>query len=215
MEIRLKTKVAGYDGHEVTLDDGTKIATRMLIWTAGTTPSPVLASLPCALQRGRVVANEFLQVPNFPGVWALGDCAAVPDPCKPGKFYPADRAARHPPGRRAGEEHRRRHARPAAAAVQVQDARPARQPSAGAPAVAEILGMKFSGIVAWWLWRGIYLSKLPGSQKKVRVALDWTSTSFLEGHRPVAYVTVADHSGAEEAPLLQSRFHRVGGKPPS
>ena len=76
MEIRLKTKVAGYDGHEVTLDDGTKIATRTLIWTAGTTPAPVLASLPCALQHGRVITDEFLQVPNFPGVWALGDCAS-------------------------------------------------------------------------------------------------------------------------------------------
>src|SRR5206468_2466591 len=40
--------------------------------------------------------------------------------------------------------------------------------------VAEILGVRFSGIIAWWLWRGIYLSKLPGLQKKVRVAIDWT-----------------------------------------
>ena len=48
VDIRLKTKVAGYDGQEVTLDNGTKIATRMLIWTAGTMPAPVLASLPCA-----------------------------------------------------------------------------------------------------------------------------------------------------------------------
>ena len=79
VDIRLKTKVAGYDGHEVTLDNGTKIATRMLIWTAGTMPAPVLASLPCALQRGRVVADECMQVPNFPGVWAFGDCALVPD----------------------------------------------------------------------------------------------------------------------------------------
>ena len=39
--------------------------------------------------------------------------------------------------------------------------------------VAEILGMRFSGFIAWWLWRGIYLSKLPGFQKKVRVAIDW------------------------------------------
>jgi NADH dehydrogenase len=39
--------------------------------------------------------------------------------------------------------------------------------------VAEILGVRFSGIIAWWLWRGIYLSKLPGLQKKVRVAIDW------------------------------------------
>ena len=64
VEIRLKTKVTGYDGNEVTLGDGTKIATRMLIWTAGTTPSAVLSSLPCALQRGRVITDEFLRVPG-------------------------------------------------------------------------------------------------------------------------------------------------------
>jgi NADH dehydrogenase len=63
VEVRLKTKVTGYDGQEVALGDGTRIATRMLIWTAGTTPPPLLSSLPCALERGRVVANECLQVP--------------------------------------------------------------------------------------------------------------------------------------------------------
>ena len=88
VEIRLKTRVAGYDGQEVALDDGTKIPTRMLIWTAGITPSPLVSSLPCATERGRIVANECLQVPDWPGVWALGDCALVPDPLNPGKFYP-------------------------------------------------------------------------------------------------------------------------------
>src|SRR4029450_12303699 len=62
VEIRLKTKVAAYDGKEVALDDGTKIATRMLIWTAGITPAQLLSSLPCAIQRGRIVANDCLQV---------------------------------------------------------------------------------------------------------------------------------------------------------
>ena len=88
VEVRLKTKVAGYDGKEVALDDGTKIATRMLIWTAGTTPPPLLSTLPCAKQRGRIVANDCLQVPDWPGVWALGDCALVPDALNPGQFYP-------------------------------------------------------------------------------------------------------------------------------
>src|SRR5262249_7145170 len=86
--IRLKNKIAGYDGKEVALDEGTQIANRMLIWTAGHTPPPLLSSLPCAIRRGRIVANDCLQVPNWPGVWALGDCALVPDPLNPGKFYP-------------------------------------------------------------------------------------------------------------------------------
>jgi NADH:quinone reductase (non-electrogenic) len=172
VEVRLKTKVAGYDGKEVTLGDGTKIATRMLIWTAGTTPPPLLSSLPCALQRGRVLANECLQVPDWPGVWALGDCALVPDPLNPGKFYPPT------------AQHAIRQASVLASNIVAshrgQAPRPFRFKIIGLLAtigrrtgVAEILGFRFSGIIAWWLWRAIYLSKLPGLQKKVRVTLDW------------------------------------------
>jgi NADH dehydrogenase len=173
VEIRLKTKVAGYDGKEVTLDDGTKIATRMLIWTAGITPPPLLSSLPCAIQRGRVVANDCLQVPNWPGVWALGDCALVPDPLNPGKFYPptAQHAIRQAATLAAN----------IAAAMKGQALQPFKFKIIGLLAtigrrhgVAEIFGLHFSGIIAWLLWRAIYLSKLPGIQKKVRVALDWT-----------------------------------------
>ena len=178
VEIRLKTKVTAYDGQEVTLDDGTKIATRMLVWTAGTTPPPLLSSMPCELQRGRVVADECLRVPKFPGVWALGDCALVPDPLNPGKFYPPT------------AQHATRQAvvlaKNIAAALRGEPPQPFKFKILGMLAaigrragVAEILGMKFSGIIAWWLWRGIYLSKLPGFQKKVRVAIDWMLDLFF------------------------------------
>src|SRR5260370_37640946 len=88
VEIRLKTAVTGYDGKELTLNNGTTITTRLLIWTAGITPSPLLSGLPCAIQRGHVVANDCLQVPDWPGVWTLGDGALVPDSLNPGKFCP-------------------------------------------------------------------------------------------------------------------------------
>ena len=173
VEIRPKSKVTGFDGQEVTLDDGTKIATRMLVWTAGTTPPPVVSTLPCTKQRGRVVANECLQVPEWPGVWALGDCALVPDPYNPGKYYPP--TAQHAIRQAAVL------AKNIAAAMRGQPLQPFKFKILGLLAaigrrsgVAEILGMRFSGIIAWWLWRSIYLSKLPGLQKKVRVAIDWT-----------------------------------------
>jgi NADH dehydrogenase len=173
VEIRLKTKVTGYDGKEVALDDGSKIATRMLIWTAGITPPPLLSGLPCLIQRGRIVANDFLQVPDWPGVWALGDCALVPDPLHPGQYYPPT------------AQHAIRQAVVLAnnivAALRGQAPQPFKFKIIGLLAtigrrhgVAEIFGWQFSGIIAWWLWRAIYLSKLPGLQKKVRVALDWT-----------------------------------------
>jgi len=172
VEIRLKTKVDSYDGNEVTLSDGTKIPTRMLIWTAGTTPPPALAGLACALQRGRVVANEYLQVPDWPGVWALGDCSLVPDAYNPGKFYPP--TAQH--AIRQGAVL----AKNIAAVLRGQAPQPFKFKIIGLLAaigkrtgVAEILGMRFSGYIAWWLWRGIYLSKLPGFSKKVRVGISW------------------------------------------
>jgi NADH dehydrogenase len=173
VEVRLKTKVSSYDGHEVALSDGTKIAARTLIWTAGITPPPLLSSLPCRLERGRVVANDCLQVPDWPGVWALGDCAFVPDPLNPGKFYPP--TAQHAVRQAAVL------ASNIAGAMRGEAPQPFKFKILGLLAtigrrtgVAEILGVRFSGIIAWWLWRGIYLSKLPGLQKKVRVAIDWT-----------------------------------------
>jgi NADH:ubiquinone reductase (H+-translocating) len=172
VEVLLNTKVTSYDGMEVTLGDGTKIATRTLVWTAGITPPPLLSTLPCAIERGRVLANECLQVPNWPGVWALGDCALVPDPFNPGKFYPPT------------AQHATREAAVLAnnivASMRGQDPKPFKFKIIGLLAiigrrtgVAEIFGVRFSGLVAWWLWRCIYLSKLPGLQKKVRVTLDW------------------------------------------
>jgi NADH dehydrogenase len=172
VEIRLRTKVTGYDGRELTLDDGTKITARLLIWTAGITPSPLLSRLPCPMQRGRVLANDRLQVPGSPGVWALGDCALVPDATNPGKFCPPT------------AQHAIRQAAVLAANIVAdmrgQALRPFRFKTLGLLAaigrragVAEILGVRFSGFVAWLLWRAIYLGKLPGLQKKVRVAMDW------------------------------------------
>src|SRR5262245_5618625 len=172
VEVCLKTKVAGYDGNEVILGDGTKIETRMLVWTAGITPPHLLSELPCAIEHGRILADDCLQVPNWPGVWALGDCALVPDPLNPGKYYPPT------------AQHATRQAKVLAnnivAALRGEAPKPFKFKIIGMLAtigrrtgVAEIFGIRFSGLIAWWLWRSIYLSKLPGIQKKVRVALDW------------------------------------------
>lgn len=79
VEIRVNTKVAAVTDRSVTLSDGTEIYTNTLVWTAGTSPKPLLANLPCLKERGRLVVNEFLEVCDWPNVWALGDCAAIPN----------------------------------------------------------------------------------------------------------------------------------------
>src|SRR6266436_9974200 len=88
VDIRLKTRVNSMTRSEVTLADGASIQSRTLVWTAGTVPSPIIAALPCARERGRLLVNQFLQVPDWPNVWALGDCAFVPDLGAAGKSHP-------------------------------------------------------------------------------------------------------------------------------
>jgi NADH dehydrogenase len=178
VEVRVNTSVASYDGREAVLSDGTRISTRLVVWTAGVTPPPLLSRLSCAVQRGHIVADEYLRVPGWPGVWALGDCALVPDFFNPGKFCPPT------------AQHATRQATVLAsnivAEMKGRPPRPFKFKTLGLLAtigrrtgVAEILGMRFSGLIAWLMWRAIYLGKLPGLQKKVRVALDWTLDLFF------------------------------------
>jgi NADH:quinone reductase (non-electrogenic) len=171
VEVRLGTRVAAVGADGITLGDGTEIPTRMLVWTAGTAPNPLLSALPCMKERGRVLTDACMRVPEWPGVWALGDCALVPDPS--GGYYPP--TAQH--ALRQGH----RVARNIAATLRGGAPRPFVFSALGQLAaigrrtgVARILGLQFSGFLAWWLWRTIYLSKLPRLEKKLRVMLDWT-----------------------------------------
>lgn len=172
VEIRLNTKVLQVGENEVQLSDGSSIATQTLIWTAGTSPNALIAELPCQLDRGRIVTNGYLEALGWPDVWALGDCASTSDP-KTGRPYPP--TAQH--ALRQGKTV----AKNVYAAVRGRSKTPFSFSTLGSLAaigrrtgVANILGVNFSGFVAWFLWRTIYLSKLPRFEKKVRVALDWT-----------------------------------------
>jgi NADH:ubiquinone reductase (H+-translocating) len=197
VEIRVNTRVSQVFDDRVELNDGTVIKTTTLVWTAGTSPHPLLADLPCQKERGRLLVNEFLEVPEWPGVWALGDCALVPDG-KTDTFYPP--TAQH--ALREGKAV----ARNLRAAIRGGRKKPFVFSTLGQLAaigrrtgVANIMGINFSGFIAWWLWRTIYLSKLPRLEKKVRVGLDWT-LDVLFSKDLVQFVTVrAPHiSRAEE-----------------
>jgi NADH dehydrogenase len=171
VEFRMKTAVRSVSDGEVRLSDNSTIKTNLLVWTAGVSPNPLLNILECSKERGRLITNEFLEVEGWPGVWALGDCAAVPD-LSTGKSCPptAQHALRQ--GKIVADN--------VLAAISGGRRRAFRFKTIGALAsigkrtgVARILGVNFSGFIAWWLWRTIYLSKLPRFEKKVRVALDW------------------------------------------
>ncbi|HEV2798941.1 MAG TPA: NAD(P)/FAD-dependent oxidoreductase [Pyrinomonadaceae bacterium] len=172
VEIKAGTRVKSVSDTGVELSDGSMIPTNTLVWAAGTAPNPKLADLPCAKVRGRVRVNEFLEVEDHPGVWALGDCADVPD-LTTGKSCPptAQHALRQ--GKVIAEN--------ITAALRGGRKRKFVFATIGQLAsigkrtgVAQIFGHNFSGFVAWLMWRTIYLSKLPRFEKKFRVALDWT-----------------------------------------
>src|SRR6266436_4270402 len=88
VEIRLKNRVKSVTESKVFLADGFSIPSRTLVWTAGTVPNPLTLLLPCANEQGRIRVNEFLRVPDWPDVWAVGDCAFIPDIRNPGKSHP-------------------------------------------------------------------------------------------------------------------------------
>jgi NADH:quinone reductase (non-electrogenic) len=171
VEIFPRTKVTGYVNSLVAVSSGEAVPATTLIWTAGVTPNPVIARLPCKSEKGRVVVDEFLEVPGFAGLWAIGDCAAVPD---------ANTGGLQPPT----AQHALRQARHAAKNIEAvlagRQKKPFRFSTLGQLAsighrhgVANILGMNFSGFIAWFLWRSVYLLKLPRLAKKTRVALSW------------------------------------------
>jgi NADH dehydrogenase len=177
VEIHANSKVAAVRRKEIELTDGEKIVSSTLIWTAGTSPNPILDLVPCLKERGRVKVNSNLEVEGVDRLWALGDCALVPDPAT-GKYCPP--TAQH--ALREGKVL----AHNIIASVDGRAKKPFKFKTLGQLAaigrrtgVARILGVNFSGFIAWFLWRGIYWSKLPRAEKKARVAIDWALDVFF------------------------------------
>jgi NADH:ubiquinone reductase (H+-translocating) len=172
VELKLNTKIVGYSERGLEFDGGDFIRAVLVVWTAGVRAHPLVKELTCKIEKGKAVVNEFLEVENADNAWALGDCAMAIDP-QTRKPYPPT------------AQHATRMAKTAAhniaAAVRGRSEKlPFRYKSVGSLAaigrrtgVAKIMGMKFSGLLAWFLWRSIYLMKLPKLDRKIRVALDW------------------------------------------
>ena len=176
IEIVLNTRVESVSDAGVKLSNGSTIRTNTLIWTGGNAPHPLLTTLPCQKERGRPLVNEFLEVPEWPGVWAVGDYAAIRDPQRAKctlqrPSTPCDKAKSWAK-LASGDRWRRQEAVRLFHAGQLAAI-------GKRTGVANILGLNFSGFLAWFLWRTIYLSKLPRLEKRVRVALQWTLDLFF------------------------------------
>jgi NADH:quinone reductase (non-electrogenic) len=173
IEVHVGTTLDSASAEEVVLGDGTRIPTQTLVWTAGVAPNPVLRewSLPLD-ERGRVEVDELLRVRGHEHVWALGDCARVPntrsDQPDPPTCQHALRQARRLAKNLAGEP------RPYGYRMLGQVATLGRHKG-----IAEVLGVRLRGFLGWWVTRSYHLYQLPLAQRKLRVVVDWTVALFF------------------------------------
>jgi NADH dehydrogenase len=199
VEVLMQQRVTSATAAGITLKDGAFIPTSFVVWTAGNAASPQIAALAVANESGRLETNLMLQVTAAPDVWALGDCAMVPD----------GKGGFHPPT----AQHALRQAKTVATNITGTMRGGPLQPfsfkTIGQLAaigrrtgVAQIMGHRFSGFPAWWMWRTIYLAKLPRFEKQVHVALNWT-LDLLFAKDTVQYVSFRATRDAEaESPAI-------------
>ncbi len=172
IDVVLNDPVVAVDDAGLHLKSGRVFASETVVWSAGVRPPPLLAQLPLETQRGAIVVNADMSVPNRAGLWAIGDCAVIPAP--DGGRYPAtaQHAIREGPAL----------AENIAAAVRNQPTKPFRFRTIGMMASLGgrrgVIGLRggivLTGFLAWFLWRTYYLVRLPGADRRVRVAIDWT-----------------------------------------
>lgn len=186
VQFKLEARVADAAPGAVTLKPEETLAANTLVWTAGTRPHPVIASLPETVERnkrGAVVVDTHLAVPNQPGLWAAGDCAALTDaktgqPCPPTAQFALREAYTL-----AHNIHASAHGKPLepfhfqALGILAVIGHHAACAELRVPIVNKTL--HFSGLLAWLMWRGIYWVKLPGIERKVRVFSDWLIELFF------------------------------------
>ena len=182
IEVILRTKVIGATEDSVKLSDGAMIFTKTIIWSGGVSPTAVVSSLPCEheTKSGRIVVDKYLELPEYKGVYALGDCAFIIDPNE-GTPYPptAQHAIRE--GLVVAKN----------LITEIEDKTDRKEEfnykTKGMMAtigkrsgVGDLLGIQVQGFFAWWLWRNYYLANLPTIHKKVRVLADWILDMFFK-----------------------------------
>lgn len=175
MEFRLNDRVMSVTARKVTLAKGGEIESHTVISTVGNAPHPLITALcqkyKIETVKGRVATEPTMQVKGYKDFWAIGDCAAIPldgkDSCPPTAQFAL----------RQGIQVSKNIVR----VLEDKPLKPFKFRNQGQLAaighhlaVADIFGFRFSGFIAWFMWRTIYATKIPGLQRKFRVVIDWT-----------------------------------------
>ena len=209
IDIRLGTRLDEMTESSATLSTGEEIPTRTVVWTTGVMPHPSLRELNVPLdERGRVEVDEYARVRGMDSVWAIGDCAAMPNPDTAGHTVAggtAQNAVREGPVA----------ARNIAAALGVGAPRPFTYRAKASfvnlgryKAVGQLGNFKFRGFPAWWMARTYHMSQIPGVARKVRAVVDWTVG--LPFRRDLAEVGSIGHP----RPLREEVYARGGSHRP-
>jgi NADH dehydrogenase len=178
LDVRLDTGVQEVTARYVRLSSGEQIETGLIVCSVGTVPAPLIKKIGLPVERGRLKTENDMRVRGTTNVWAFGDCGAVPNAWN-GQISP-------PTAQFALRQARQL----AANLVRVQrgeGTKPFRFRPQGLLAtighhngVAEIYGLKFSGLLAWFLWRSVYLLKIPTFRRKLNVVVDWIWDIFFK-----------------------------------
>jgi NADH:ubiquinone reductase (H+-translocating) len=180
MDIRLNLRVISVTARKVALSNNDVIETHLVVSTVGNAPHPLIVNL-CEKYglenlKGRVMTEATMRVERRGYVWAIGDCSAVPLDEKPSCPPTAQFALRQ--GIQLAHNLKQ--------ALKVGPLKPFQYKAQGQlaaighrTAVADIMGIQFSGFFAWLIWRTIYASKIPCLQRKIRVVIDWTLDLFF------------------------------------
>lgn len=171
IDVRCDAQVAEVTSRGARLADGTRFDGATVICTVGTTSNPLVAKLDLPKERGRLVVGPDLAVASHPGLWAIGDCAFALN---------AHDGKPSPPTAQFGERQGKQCARNIIRVLDGAPTQPFRYKPAGVACgigghsgVAELWGVRFSGFVAWWLWRSAFLVKIPSLAQKLKVGIDW------------------------------------------
>jgi NADH dehydrogenase len=186
VDMRVSTTLESVDAHAVTLSDGSRLETDTCVWTAGVKANPLLAKLGLPLdERGRVIVDSTLRVDGLPNVWALGDCARVPNLATPDHFDPPTC------------QHALRQARRLAKNLEGMP-KPYKYRMLGQVAtlgrhkgIADVLGLRLRGFLGWFVTRTYHLYQLPLLTRKLRVVTDWTVSLFFR--RDIAELGMLGH----------------------
>ena len=209
VDVRLNTEVKEVTARYVRLGSGEQIETGLTVCSVGTAPVALIKKIGLPLERGRLKTEPDMRVTGTANVWAFGDCAAVPNawnreispPTAQFALRQAKQLAANLVRVSRGEATTPFHFHPQGLLATIGQHN----------GVAEIYGLKFSGLIAWFLWRTVYLMKIPTIRRKLNVVVDWTWDIFFKPN-PVR-VRVAQQQRFKQAHYAAGDFVFRKGEP--